>query len=738
MIETNTSGVFSADVMTARAELERATGCAHEWTAASFSFAVRVYGPSLWLTIEAGETRLALRALHDAMQASLTVNSVDASGRELVIDCASNAAAYRVKLSTHTGDSWTTVRCASSILPINDLLLGSRGRDFFVLPPDSQTREPAGRVYCSQDRFQTGALFGSVESPDALSFLYLQNFSTLGPYFEQTHTTPGGSVGGVWPELGFELPVNPSQQLHASNEYVLSDVYLSVRRGAPNTDGEAALLYLDALARNVSLLDAPEPAFHFWPAKATATVFDLSRSPLCHHEVDGRRYMAAYVGDQTKPPESMVQLTVLVGLLEYQAWSNEKLSLARELVDVLPSFFDEEIGCVVRWLPGARFSKREDEHQTHEAMDSWYLYHVLFNLARLAQQDIGRARTLFKKSLPYAIRVARRFGYRWPIFFNLKTLDIVQAQAAPGKGGENDVSGLYALVMLHAYQLFGDQLYLDEAIAAARALQGLGFQMLYQTNTTMFAAEAMLRLYLLTNDEHYLYLSYICVANLFNMMAIWERRYGHGREFSSFFGLYPLRGAPYTAAYEEAETLAKFFHFIELGGDVLADSVKRLMCEYGRHLLGRGWSYYPAELSTQTVASKSRNGHIARELAIPLEDLQDSNEQSGKVGQEIYGAGLALVCVTRYFHRVAKLPVLVFCEHPLFVQDGRFRVAGDTGSRCKLRVISTDPNVDPRAFAIRVGRAAVKDTRLTIEGHLEIDVRGGDVVSVVKHAKRRK
>src|SRR5581483_8968925 len=108
---------------------------------------------------------------------------------------------------------------------------------------------------------------------------------------------------------------------------------------------------------------------------------------------------------------------------------------------------------------------------------------------------------------PYAMRVARRFDYRWPIFFDLKSLEIVRAEASPGKGGENDVAGLYALVMLHAHSLFGEGEYLIEARRAADALRGLGFRIGYQMNTTGFAAEAMLRLWKLTADRAYLRLS---------------------------------------------------------------------------------------------------------------------------------------------------------------------------------------------------------------------------------------
>ena len=131
------------------------------------------------------------------------------------------------------------------------------------------------------------------------------------------------------------------------------------------------------------------------------------------------------------------------------------------------------------------------------------------------------AARLFRKSLPFAIKVAHRFGYRWPIFFDLQTLEIIRAESAPGKGGENDVAGLYALVMLEAYEMTGKSAYLDEAKEAASALEGLGFALGYQTNTTGFGAEAMLRLWELTGDDLYMGLADVCIANLLDNVWLW-------------------------------------------------------------------------------------------------------------------------------------------------------------------------------------------------------------------------
>ena len=118
------------------------------------------------------------------------------------------------------------------------------------------------------------------------------------------------------------------------------------------------------------------------------------------------------------------------------------------------------------------------------------------------------------------------------------------------------------------------------------------------------------------------------------------------------------------APYEELEALAKFYEYLKMGGASLRPSVRRLIAEYCKFALDRGWHYYPAALPPGAIALKQRNGRIERNLAIPLEDLQDGFEQSGQVGQEVYGAGLALVCATRYYIQLPVADVQVFCEYP--------------------------------------------------------------------------
>jgi hypothetical protein len=539
--------------------------------------------------------------------------------------------------------------------------------------------------------------------------------------------------------------------LPSAHEVVMSDAYVAIALDEPQTKAGVAARYLDLLADIYVSLPLPVVAYRDWPDRAARTLRDLSLSPACTYERGGQHFLMPYVGDTTKPPESMVQLTVLLNTLEYDAWRGTASALARTLLDGVERFYNEEIGSVVRWLPGEPFGKQSEEHMDHESMDSWYLYHALFNLSRLATIGNATARRILRASLPFAMRVARRFDYRWPIFFNLKTLDIVRAESSPGAGGERDVCGLYALLLIHAHEIFGEAEYLKEAQRAAEPLRDLTFRIGYQLNTTSFAAEAMLRLWKLTGERRYLELSEVCMASIFDNMWIWKCDYGRARYYRIFFGLFPLHDAPYLAAYEEMEAQAKFHEFLLLGGTDLRPSLRLLLAEYQRNSLDRGWFYYPDALPLDSLARNVRNGSVERSLSIPLEDLQDGNSACGEVGQEIYGAGLAFVYTTRHYRAFPELNALLYCSYPVSeftvkaargTQVVSFRTGGDRRGACELRVIPIDADRPVAAALVadtgRSGRTAIEPTT-TVEGHQSFALLGDRSYAVrIRRAPRRR
>lgn len=732
----------TAGLTEARSALTQIVSAEALWKSGAFSFKVGCVDRSFWLLADEGAGGgIALRAAH-APAGQIRLNYAETKRRpgHATFELSSDLGAHRVILQTSKRGAAAMIHCSTYFRPLNDFKMETAPRDLYVYDAQAEPSLTSGKVHCAQRGLRAGIVYASSMAEPSLSVLYLQDFTKLAPYFEDAASTPADTVGGDWPELGYAAPAN-EKPLHASVEYLVSEVRLLVSRNVPQTESEVAGQFLDLLAE--VYLDLPKPAheYHNWPAKAHETVLHLSHSPKATYERLGKRYITPYVGDDTKPPESMVQLVVLVALQEYAEWSGEKIDLASRIRENIPTFFNRSVGSIVRWLPGDNFQKRLDPGQDHDAMDSWYLYHVLFNLTRLATQGDAGANRLLKDSLPYAMRVARRFAYRWPVFFKLSTLEIVRAEASPGRGGENDVAGLYALTMLHAYEIYGDEQYLREAKAGVTALEGLGFTLAYQMNTTLFAAEAALRLFTMTGEEHYRGLSEICMANAFNNVSLSECEYGLARSYHTFFGLFPLQDAPYFAAYEELEALAKFREYLRLGGEGIRPSLRLLMAEYCKHLLTRAHYYFPSSLPGFAIAKAFANGSVERALEIPLEDLREGSSLSGQVGQETYGAGLALVCTTRHYRPVPNSNLLLFCDYPTFEfksisskrknGDRRYglRVAGDTRATCDLRFIPIGYGAISEVAVRNADGQNIKG-RITVEGHRAFEVPGDQKLEI--------
>src|SRR4029453_7605519 len=191
------------------------------------------------------------------------------------------------------------------------------------------------------------------------------------------------------------------------------------------------------------------------------------------------------------------------------------------------------------------------------------------------------------------------------------TLEVVKGESEPGKGGELDVPGLYAHVMLQAFELTDDDRYLHEAIAAARALHGKGFEVAYQMNNVAFGMVALLKLYWLTGEPDMLDISRVLCACLFDNVGLWSTRYGKARDRASFFGVFPMPKTWYTAAYEQAEVSAACLEYLMRAGDELAPALKVLLPELIRHVTAKLDTYYPQNLAADALAESPKTGHLA-------------------------------------------------------------------------------------------------------------------------------
>lgn len=530
----------------------------------------------------------------------------------------------------------------TTLRPSAELRVQAWPRDIVPVGACGDPSGTSGVIHAAQKSITGNVLFVSLTAPEDLArgtFLYVQNLGALTEYFERTKGSAAGRIGGTWPEIGFELPPAIDQPLLPGIEYILSDAYVCVTTDLPHDDIEMARLFLELYACVYLRMPKPTPVHRDWPRRVGETARDLSHSPDCGWDIEGNRYMLAYAGSKDRPPESMVQLAVLVPMMEWARSREIDIPLGHAIRRNLPTFFDEKLKTLVRWLPLKHgMLQGQEEHMKPEVMDSWYLFHAYMNLARLARDGDKEARELFFTSIEYGIKVAQRFDYQWPVFYDLNTLEVIKAETKPGNGGEHDVGALYAHVMLAAYDLSGEDRFVDEAKRAASRLRGLGFELGYQFNNVCFGATAMFRLWKMTGDEQYRGLSDLCWANMVRNLWLWDCNYGNAKHYGTFMGLAPLQDAPYLALYEELEVLAAIHDYFRLVGDEVPQPLRVLLPEYCKYLVDRAWFHYPSELPNNVIAKKPQSGNLHRYLSVPVEDLYEGWQAAGQVGQEVYGA----------------------------------------------------------------------------------------------------
>ncbi|MCZ4222547.1 hypothetical protein [Pedobacter rhodius] len=620
-----------------------------------------------------------------------------------------------------------------TLIPSDELFIPYWPRDILTTNHAKQPVKSIGEVHVQQIGTRSGLLYFSLPERD-LRILYFQNLTELSPYAEQTGTSLAEVVGGSLPEIGLSLPETKDKPLKAGIKYTISDACIGFKTGAILTSDQATD-YLDMLSE--IYLQVPKPATRYthWPDILEKGLEDLIENPGCWSMVSGSKYLNAYVCDYDTPPEIMVQLAVLLPLVDYSEWSGKTLDVMKVIKEGLAPFYSEKLKTLVRWHPAAEDKlKGEEEQKMPMVMDSWYLHHPLLNLSRLALKGDKQAEKLFLNSLGYAIKVAHKFKYQWPVFYKMDTLEIIKAETKPGAGGEQDVAGLYTHVMLQAYELTNEKKYLKEAEIAAKKLATVGYNIMYQANNTAFGAGALLRLYKLTGNERYLNLSYRCLASIFQNIQLWDCNYGFGKYIPTFFALFPLSDAPYTAAYEEQEVFCAFHDYLlHAEGVEILPSVRLLCSEFIRYLVERAPYYYPPMLPEEMISDEVKTGEVDRKLWIALEDIHDGIEKSGAVGQEVYGAGNAFGILPRHFIKIDGEPFLVFTDCPIgrirkSKNTVQFHLLGDTRIDYRLRIVPDNNSRNALKLNFEIKDSEAFKTPKDRRQDLEIFLKGNKMV----------
>jgi hypothetical protein len=707
----------------------------HEFEVDGFRFAVEAVGDSLWVAGRWPQgSRTMLRTAYAAGD-DLTVDNVKPVDDGVVIHASAAIGRYEVTVVMPEPDQ-AMIHATTRLIPAVPMRLHAWPNDLVALGRRGTKHAPKGAVDLQPTGLSSSVVQLHVDG--AGSLFYLQDLTSLGDYAEHSKVSLSGSVSASWPEAGFCLPAaKDGGALPAGKSVVVSDAFVRMTTDQPGDQFALAKQYLDHLAAVYVHLRRPDTQYHDWTETARESLRALEECVGCWSFAAGKTYLNAYLSDYKTPPELMVQLAVMLPLLDYSEFTGEEPAPVKPLRETLATFWDDQLQVVRRWLP-SRDDELDgsEEHKKPDVMDSWYLYHTLLNLGRLAKRN-GEAKELFLGSLDYAIAAAKQFDYDWPIFFNLKTLEVIKAESEPGAGGERDVPGLYTHVMLQAWELTDDRRYLSEAEQAARALGSRGFDIFYQANVTTFGAQAMVWLWKVTKRRRYLDICYLCLANVFTNMWLWDCNYGFGRSYKTFLSVIPVKDAPYVACYEEQEVCATFATLLsDAHGEKFSRSASLLLSEYIRMLEDRAWCFYPRNLPKEMLADRPKTGELERKLMVPIEDLCEGWEQSGAVGQEVYGASLAIGIVVRHYHPVSRGSWILYTESLVvdLEETGRnavhFTVTGDQRITTRVRLLGEAVPRDATVTASLAGEVEeLRGTRAE-DGSMEYTVRGGQHIVI--------
>lgn len=505
---------------------------------------------------------------------------------------------------------------------------------------------------------ETGQAFLPCDPVLGGTALYVQNLTALAPLFDATHTSGTKSVSADPGGFGFRPSVvSPSPAsagaapLPAGATLTLADSFLALDadNGSIAAPLPQARQYIDLLAAVYDALpNRPATVESDWSALAERALADL-QSPACWSR-PGSGYLRNYVNEPWGPNtgELSVQLPLLVASLLYERARNlPPTVLTQRIAPTLPDFYSADAHTIHDFTTDPR-PARADSNEAG----------LLLLLAQAAELGLPQAKSLLRDSLDATIALARRHQYRFPIFFDPQTLDAIG-------GVEPDCTGVYGDLMLRCYRLLGDPSYLEEARRALTVIDGFGLDYAYELHGTAIGAVACAQMWKITGDRAYLDKSLLCLANVLRHCWLYEPDYGFRKGEHHFFTVSAMPGV-YAAPAEQYQAWLALREYDDLAHDALPPSARLLLGEFLKYGPTNVRYLYPAYLTPGSVAPASeRGGKMEPSLLVPIEDLNDPWLISGKIGQEIYGAGAPLAVAAKSVSMVPAAGLTVASEYPI-------------------------------------------------------------------------
>ncbi|MEL1244995.1 hypothetical protein AAEO56_12025 [Flavobacterium sp. DGU11] len=369
-----------------------------------YSMRLHNTGDSLWIVVHwPNNAQVAFRAAF-ALNSKFDLAELKENDEKLNVRLSSGLGNYTVEIDFPNGE-FPVLHYTTAFKANVPILLPYSPKDIIPLTQNGQTINTFGKIHASQVGTRSGLVFASMTSPAQLSMFYLQNLTAMSEFCDVTQTSLGETVGGAWPEMGFNLPAVTENPLPDDKFYTVSDAYIVVSEDVPDNDIEIATQYLNYLAALYQIMPKPDTKYRDWPQISRKALRDLTLNKGCWEYAGGHAHLNAYLCDYKTPPEIMVQLAVLTAITEHSKWTGVAYEVIKEIAEGVPAFYDDKLKTISRWLPSKRGEFDESEEQKSAmVMDSWYLHHPLMNLSKLALNGNKDAEELLLKSLDYAIK----------------------------------------------------------------------------------------------------------------------------------------------------------------------------------------------------------------------------------------------------------------------------------------------------------------------------------------------
>jgi hypothetical protein len=607
-------------------------------TTGAYTVAFKASSGTISMTPKGKKAHLAIRELGIDKKADLlySVSSVRHSGSTYTMSGTASWTSFSLALTLPPGQPGL-IHFTLSLVPKKSAPVARR-----IVPDVQLSGAPTStiKLYDPAPPIAGSSLFVS-NQPLGSSVLYLANLTTLGTFFDRSQTGAaqpnfaypraggkGGLVGLNGSYFGYPPPVNSLDTLPRGKSTRVIDSYLYLMPSVPGTEAEVADTYLKGLGTVYSALPKPAIPGADWHALAAKGASDLV-DPSNLVTLDGQRYLVSYVSDTRKSPELITQATVLAGVKSYEAKYHETLALDAILEQNLPSFYDATFHTV----------KNGVGHDPAATEESWYYITNLISLLQATQQGSTTSRKLLLDSVNGAISLAHTNQYEFPQNFHFSDWN------GQNTGLQPDVAGGYAWLMLGVYDLTKDTRYLDEAKASIAHVAGKGFGLAYETHMLGYTAAAAQRLYTMTKVPAYHGDALLALANLFHVTRLWDCTYGNCRKgagYHTYFGLNPLPWSDYIAPLEQYEAWLGLRDYLTYAQDEPA-YVKALVQGFLTETpLTMQYTLPPRLPAGVATTSPGEYPFVSKNnLAwnIPLEDLRVGEQNSGIIGQEVYGAG---------------------------------------------------------------------------------------------------